>query len=171
MRHLVLLAPCKSSDLDSIPTSLVKDCIAVLFCAFYTAIWLLLLCALSSPSLSLSWRDLGFHINHPASILVSLRQHARYIRYPCTIFAINPISFIFIATEKYGHYPGSSWILTFPCSFYLLEMWILILALVYVASVLEPLIPIPGGRRNSIGPLHQQRPWPPRHHWNLADHK
>ena len=28
--HLILLAPCKSSDLDPIPTSLVKDCIDIL---------------------------------------------------------------------------------------------------------------------------------------------
>ena len=30
MRHLVLGGPCKSSDLDPIPTSLVKDCIDIL---------------------------------------------------------------------------------------------------------------------------------------------
>ena len=30
VRHLVLRAPCKSSDLDPIPTSLVKDCIDIL---------------------------------------------------------------------------------------------------------------------------------------------
>ena len=30
VRHLVLRAPCKSSDLDPIPTSLVKDCIGIL---------------------------------------------------------------------------------------------------------------------------------------------
>ena len=30
VRHLIRLAPCKSSDLDQIPTSLVKDCIAIL---------------------------------------------------------------------------------------------------------------------------------------------
>ena len=29
VRHLVLRAPCKSSDLDPIPTSLVKDCIDI----------------------------------------------------------------------------------------------------------------------------------------------
>ena len=30
VRHLVLSAPCKSSDLDPVPTSLVKDCIYIL---------------------------------------------------------------------------------------------------------------------------------------------
>ena len=30
VRHLIRLAPCKSSDLDPIPTSLVKDCIDIL---------------------------------------------------------------------------------------------------------------------------------------------
>ena len=30
VRRLVLSAPCKSSDLDPVPTSLVKDCIDIL---------------------------------------------------------------------------------------------------------------------------------------------
>ena len=30
VRHLVLSAPCKSSDIDPVPTSLVKDCIDIL---------------------------------------------------------------------------------------------------------------------------------------------
>ena len=30
VRHLIRLAPCKSSDLDPIPTGLVKDCIDIL---------------------------------------------------------------------------------------------------------------------------------------------
>ena len=33
VRHLIRLAPCKSSDLDPIPTGLVKDCIDILVTA------------------------------------------------------------------------------------------------------------------------------------------
>ena len=42
VRHLVLRALCKSSDLDPIPTSLVKDCIDILITAITSIINLLL---------------------------------------------------------------------------------------------------------------------------------
>ena len=52
-----------------------------------------------------------------------------------------------VATEKCAHHPGSSLILTFLCSFYLLEMLVLILALVCVVFVSELLMPVPCGIR------------------------
>ena len=55
-----------------------------------------------------------------------------------------------ILSEKCAHHPRSSLILNFPCSFYLLEMLVLILALVCVVSVLELLIPVPCGIRHLL---------------------
>ena len=49
VRHLVLRAPCKSSDLDPIPTGLVKDCIDILI-TLITSIINLLLTESSFPS-------------------------------------------------------------------------------------------------------------------------
>ena len=53
--------------------------------------------------------------------------------------------FSFVATEKCAHHPGSSLILNFPCSFYFLNILVLILALVCVVSVLELVMPAPCG--------------------------
>ena len=111
-------------------------------CAFHTAMRLLLFCALFSPSSSLAWRDPGFCINCPDRVLVC---HCN------STLAISPVLrhlwnqfhlFSFVATEKCAHHPGSNLISNFPCSFYLLEMWVLILALVCVVSVLELLMPV-----------------------------
>ena len=53
VRHLVLRAPCKSSDLDPIPTSLVKDCFDILITPITSII------NLSLTQGSFPWQDIG----------------------------------------------------------------------------------------------------------------
>ena len=111
---------------------------------------LLLLCALFSLSLSLAWRDPGFVSTVPTrSWFVTTTTHLLYLvpfRHLLNKFHL----FSFVATEKCAHHPGSSLILNFPCSFYLLEMLVLILTLVCMVSVLELLMPVPCGIRRLL---------------------
>ena len=80
--------------------------------------------------------------------------------------------FSFAITETCGHHPGSILILTFSCSFYSPGMWVLILALTCTASISELSMPASCTIRCPLyRPCHQQGHWPPRHYWDLADHK
>ena len=80
VRHLVLLAPCKSSDLYPVPTSLVKDCIDILI----TPITVIMKLSLSEGSFPL----------HLKSALVSpLLKHPLPIRITRKLSVSNLTSF------------------------------------------------------------------------------
>ena len=106
--RLVLLAPCKSSDLDPIPTSFVKDCIDILLTPI-TSIIDLLLSGGSFPS-------------HFKSALVSPRlkwpslNNIKYCRpvsnvsFPCKVLekvVVNHLNSPINSSNKYNHYQST----------------------------------------------------------------